>query len=108
MNSMVSALQRLIAGRMAIHAARMGQHLSEFAEDRSRALRPIAMPWNADGDLSSCGAGVWAAAVDRVTTRMLESNARGDRMTALSMIEKAMTRKRSWFPPRSRQQQGGP
>jgi hypothetical protein len=42
MNSMVSALQRLIAGRMAIHAARMGQHLSEFAEDRSRALRPIA------------------------------------------------------------------
>jgi hypothetical protein len=41
MNSMVSALQRLIAGRMAIHAARMGQHLSDLGEDRPRALRPI-------------------------------------------------------------------
>jgi hypothetical protein len=39
---------------------------------------------------------------------MLEIKGRGDRMTALSMIEKAMTRNRSWFPRRSRQQQGGP
>jgi hypothetical protein len=42
MNSMVGALQRLIAGRMAIHAARMGQHFSDLSEDRPRALRPIA------------------------------------------------------------------
>src|SRR5436190_9038253 len=42
MNSMVGALERLIAGGMAIHAARMGQHLSDLGEDRPRALRPIA------------------------------------------------------------------
>jgi hypothetical protein len=38
---MVGALQRLIPDRMTIHAARMGQHLSDLGEDRPRALRPI-------------------------------------------------------------------
>jgi hypothetical protein len=42
MDSMVGALQRLIAGGMAIHATRMGQHLSDLGEDRPRALGPIS------------------------------------------------------------------
>ena len=39
---MVRALQRLIASRMTIHAARMREDLSEFGKNCARALRTIA------------------------------------------------------------------
>ena len=38
----IGALQRMVAGGMAVHAARMGQHLAELGEDRARALRLVA------------------------------------------------------------------
>src|SRR6185312_7542502 len=38
----VVALQRMIAGRVAVHAARMGHDLGDLVEQRARALRLVA------------------------------------------------------------------
>ena len=40
----IVALQRMIAGRMAVHAARMGDHLGDLVEQRARALGLVADP----------------------------------------------------------------
>jgi hypothetical protein len=34
----IVALQRMIAGRVAIHATRIGEHLADFFEQRARAI----------------------------------------------------------------------
>jgi len=36
---MIRALQRLLARRMTVHAARVGQHLGDLAEQGARTLR---------------------------------------------------------------------
>src|SRR3954465_742764 len=57
MNPMFGALQRLVTGGMTVHAARMGQHLSEFSEDRLRALCAIGNALERGGGLKPrrCG-----------------------------------------------------
>src|SRR6187549_1477123 len=38
---LIVSLQRLVTGRMAVHAARMSNHLGDLEEDRARTIRGI-------------------------------------------------------------------